>query len=385
VPNNLKTSLFVLVLLIMTASSFAQDTTSDSSSSNIPSNSGTTVSKPKIPVDSKPSNDLDKLHQEIKALEEKVNKMTEENDIRRRLETTAEEKSSTDESILSAAGRDYTLMKPGLLGFELNVSYTGDAYDSVTTSSGSVTSINHNAYHTLTTGFYLEYPVKENLTVTGNIPFVYKSSSQTNTNTVKDTSDLGDVSFGCQIQPVKSGGDLPAIILSGSLVCPTGRSPFKIDTTRELSTGNGGYSLSMGCNLSKSVDPVFVFGGLQVGHYFDINKLHYQSGGQGESGIYLQGVRPGDVYSCSMGIGYSLSYKVSLTMAYQYSYQTKTHYDWVGTNDTKSEGTISSELSIGTGWTITPKKSLNVKVGIGLTANDPAFTVSIRVPFTYEL
>jgi hypothetical protein len=187
----------------------------------------------------KPLNDVEKIQEQIKTLEEKINKLSEENDIRRRLETTAEEKSSSDESILSSAGRDYTLMKPGLLGFEYNFSYSGDAYDSVTTSD-SVISVNHNAYHTITNAFYIEFPVKDNLTVSSNIPFVYKYGSTTNTSTTKGNSDFGDVSFGCQFQPVKSGGSFPSFILSSNLSCPTGRSPYKIDSAHEMSTGNGG-------------------------------------------------------------------------------------------------------------------------------------------------
>jgi cell division protein FtsB len=385
----IKKKLFIIIIFFfLIPPVLAQDTAVSSDSTASPSGATVTNSKPsdsKKEETKKPVSEMDKLKQEIQRLEEKINKMSEENDIRRRLETTAEEKSSTDEAILSAAGRDYTLMKPGNLGFELNVSYTGDAYDGITSDSSGISAVNHNAYHTLSTGFYIEFPVKDNMTVTSNIPFVYKYSSQSNSKTAKDVSDIGDVSFGCQLQPIKSGGDFPALILSSSLTCPTGRSPYKIDTTREMSTGNGGYSVSLGCNLSKSVDPVVAFGGVQYGHGFDINKLNFKSGTQGEAGIYLKGVRPGDVYSFSMGIGYSLSYKVNLTMGYQYSYQAKTHYDWVGQNDTKSEGAISSELSIGTGWTITPKRSMNVKVGIGLTSNDPAFSISVRVPFNYEL
>lgn len=388
--NYLKKPIVVFFVLFLLTTAYAEDNpdtstknTTNSSSSGTDTASGlkSGTAHPK-----KPLNEMEKLQQEIKALEEKINKMSEENDIRRRLETTAEEKSSSDETILSAAGRDYTLMKPGNLGFELNVAYTGDAYDGLSSTEGGATTVEHNAYHSLTTGFYIEYPVKENLTVTANIPFVYKYSSQTNTTTTKDTSDLGDVSFGCQLQPVKSGGDLPSIILSSTFICPTGRSPYKIDTTREMSTGNGAYGINAGLNMSKSVDPVVVFGGMQYSHYFDINKLHYQSEGQGESNIYLQGVRPGSVFSYSMGVGYSLSYKVSMVMAYQYSYQSKTSYDWSDNKyDSKSEGSISSDLSIGTGWNITPKKSVNVKVEIGLTSNDPAFTVSVRIPFTYVL
>ncbi|MFA6009995.1 MAG: hypothetical protein WC799_08420 [Desulfobacteraceae bacterium] len=378
---------FFITIMVLTFSSLSLFAADNPATSGKDPSPGETVSTERNAAkEATPTgqiSDVEKLQQAIKSLEDKLNKMSEENDIRRRLETTEEEKNSADESILSAAGRDYTLMKPGSMGLELNLAYTGDAYDSVTSSSSAV-SVNHNAYHTVTSGFYIEYPIEENFTTTINIPFVYKYNSQTNRSTAKDVSDIGDVSFGCQLQPVKSGGGFPSLILSGALSCPSGRSPYKIDTTREISTGSGGYSVSLGCNLSKSVDPVVAFGGVQVGHSFDISGLNFKSGSQGETGTYLQGVKPGDTFSFSMGIGYSLSYKVNLTLGYQYSYQTKTRYDWVGLDDIQSEGSISSVLNIGTGWNLSPRKSMNIKVGIGLTANDPAFSVSVRVPFTYD-
>jgi hypothetical protein len=244
--------------------------------------------------------------------------------------------------------------------------------------------VKHNAYHSVTNSFFVEYPVKDNFSVNGNFPFVYKMNSQTNEK-AKDVSDFGDVSFGFQFQPIKSGGDLPSFIVSGTLTCPTGRSPYKIDSSTELSTGNGTYSLGVGCNVSKSIDPLVAFGGINVEHGIETTHLNYKSGTQGEAGIYLSGVKPGDVYSISMGIGYSLSYKSNLTLSYQYSYQSKTSYDWVGRSDSQSEGSISSVFSVGTGWNISPKRSVNVRLGIGLTNNDPDFSVQVRVPLTYEL
>ena len=335
------------------------------------------------PARPKPLSDMEQLKDQIKRLEDKLTKMEEENDIRRRLETTEEEKSTEDEAILSTAGRDYTLMKPGRLGFEYSIRYAGDSSDSIT-NSDDVISIDHNAYHTLTNSFFIEYPVKDNLTVNSNIPFVYKYNSQTSSS-AKDVTDFGDVSFGLQFQPIKSGKDLPSLIMSGSFTCPTGRSPYKIDSTKEISTGNGVYSIGLGCNMSKSVDPLVAFGGINVEHGIETTHLNYKSGPQGEAGIYLAGVKPGDIYSVSMGIGYSLSYKANLTLSYQYSYQTSTSYDWVVANDTKSEGSISSVFSVGTGWTLSPKRSVNVRLGIGLTNNDSDFSLQVRVPFAYEL
>ena len=331
----------------------------------------------------KPASDVDFLKEQIQRLEDKLTKMEEENDIRRRLETTEEEKTASDEAILSAAGRDYTLMKPGRLGFEYSLSYAGSTYDTLDTVSQPI-AVDHNAYHTITNTFFIEYPVKDNLTVTSSFPFVYKYSSRTS-DTANDVNDFGDVAFGVQYQPVKSGGDHPSLIISGNLTCPTGRSPYKIDSTREMSTGNGVYSVSLGCNLSKSIDPLVAFGGVNIEQSIETTHLNYKVETQGEQDIFLNAAEPGVIYSASMGIGYSLSYKTSLTLSYQYSYQTPTRLSYTVIPDRKTEGTVSSVFSVGTGWTLSPKRSVNVRLGIGLTNNDSDFSLQVRIPFTYEL
>lgn len=336
------------------------------------------------------SEDMDLLKEHIKRLEDKLLKMEEEGDIRRRLESTEEEKEQKEDAILNAAGRDYTLMKPGLLGLEYSLRYSGDTYDSISDSD----SVEHNAYHSITHSFTIEYPLKDNITLNTSVPFVYKYGSQTSS-AAKDVSDLGDVSLGFQLQPMKSGSGQMSLILSGSLVCPTGRSPFDIDPVRELSTGSGYYSLGTGVNVSKTVDPLVVFGGLNYSKGIPVSHLNFKpTATAGEEGYYINKVTPGDMISYSMGIGYSLSYKASLTLSYQYSYQMKTRFlmvtqedDGVVTDTTEyaSEGSLSSVFSIGTGWNITPSRSVHVRLGIGLTNNDPDFSVMVRIPFTYTL
>ncbi|WP_300673960.1 hypothetical protein [Desulfoluna sp.] len=323
---------------------------------------------------------MDLLNKKLLILEEKLLQMEKENDIRRELQSTDEEKEGSTEDVLSAAGRAYTLMREGAIGLEYSFKYTGYSYDSIEDASR----VEHNAMHSLTNAMLIEYPHKDNVTLSMYLPYVYKVNSQTNAK-AKDVTDFGDVSFNFQWQPIKAGGGTASKIISGSLVCPTGRSPYKIDSATEMSTGSGGYAVSAGLNLSKPIDPLVAFGSLNYQHGFDITGLNYKTGTQGEAGIYLREVQPGDTYSYSMGIGYSLSYKVSLNLSYQYSYSMKTYYDWVGTDDTKSESAMSSTFSIGTGWNLSPKRSVNVKLNFGLTNNDPDFSVSVRVPFEFDM
>lgn len=331
-------------------------------------------------VKAKKKSEVFLLKKRLLLLEEKLKKMDEEESIRNRLKSTEEEKESDGEEILSAAGRDYTLMKPGILGLEYNLRYAGYSYD----SGIEYAKIEHNADHSITNSMVVEYPLKDNITFSGDFSFVAKMNTQSNSS-VKDVTDLGDTVFGVQWQPVKSGGGGVTKIISGSLICPTGRSPYKIDRSKEVSTGSGGYSSSIGLNMSKKIDPLFVYGSIRYQYPFEIKNLNYKIGNQGEQGMYLRSVRPGHTFSYSMGFGYSLSYNVSLNFGYQYSYTTKSRYNWVGREDHSSEDAMSSMFSIGTGWSLFPKRTINVKLSFGLTNNDPDFIVSLRIPFKFEL
>lgn len=319
------------------------------------------------------------LREQVLLLEEKLQKMEEENEARRTLEVADEEEYDKEEAILSAAGRQYTLKKPGSLGLEYSFDYTGDSYSAVDSSAGTV-DISDNSKHTLTNGLFVEYPFKENITLNTNISFVYKYQNQSNAD-AKDVSDLGDTSFGFLWQPIKTGGIFPSMILNGGLSCPTGRSPYKIDPQTETSTGGGGYAVSTGLSLSKSIDPLVAFGGLSYRHNFDITGLTYKPG----DGSVIQEVHPGDQISYNLGMGYSLSYQVSLSLGYQYTYIMAPKYTVQGVGTVNGESEMYSSFSIGTSWNLSPERSVHVKLNFGLTKNDTDFSLSIRIPFSYDL
>jgi len=71
------------------------------------------------------------LEQEVKELREEVQRIRNENEARKKLEVPEEEKSKSVEDILSAAGRQYTLLKKGTIGLEYQLDYSyysGDVF-----------------------------------------------------------------------------------------------------------------------------------------------------------------------------------------------------------------------------------------------------------------
>ncbi len=324
------------------------------------------------------------LNDRILHLEEKLLKMEEEEKVRKRLESAEEaaesDEEDTEDDVLAAAGRDYTLMKPGIIGLGYNFDYTASTYDSLVDSSR----IEHNANHSISNSISVQYPIADNLTYTANISYLAKMNTQSNSSK-KDVTDLGDSQFGIQWQPTKSVGGGPSKIVNFSVRCPTGRSQYKIDPWQELATGSGGYSLNLGYNVSMPIDPVFVYGGLSYNYPFPISGLRYhQNKSDGEAGVYLKKVIPGNSFGFNMGFGYSLSYSLSISFGYSYNYSTKTSYEWIGRPNNESADGISSSISMGTNWSVTPKRKVSIKLNIGLTNDAPDFTLSFSVPFKIE-
>lgn len=325
---------------------------------------------------------MDQLSEEIRLLNEKIKKMQDENEIRRQLEVTEDETYDNENEVLNAAGRRYTLLKKGVLGIEYSFRYAAYTYDVLL---GDPNRVEYASSHSITNAINIEHALKDNVTISANIPFVYKIDTQSNDSSTYVT-DLGDININFQFQPYQAGGDTTSLIISGGLVCPTGRSPYDLTKDKELSTGSGGYSVSGGVNLSKTIDPIVSFGNISYTHRFDITGLNYKGSiTDGESGVHLDSVSPGDSISMSMGLGFSLSYKVSLTSSFQYSYQFKSDYDWVGRTDYSTEDSTSASIVFGSGWKLTQDRTVNINVSIGLSRNDPDFNVMARVPFEFDL
>ncbi|MCF8028872.1 MAG: transporter, partial [Desulfobacteraceae bacterium] len=296
-------------------------------------------------------------------------------EVRSALEESEKEEQEKQEDILSAAGRNYTLLRKGKLGLEYKLEYAYYPYDVIREQN----IIEHNSHHNITNAFTLEYPLKNNLSFEALIPFVYEYD-KTGAKNSKEVSDFGDVDFGLNYQPFKSGGGFPSIIFRSVLTCPMGRSPYDINPDTELATGSGGYALEGSVSVSKPVDPVMVFGTLGYVYKHPIRNLDYKL----QDGSTLERYDRGDSIELSMGLGYALSYKTSLTLGYSYTYtfEAKRYFK---EGEPKSYPTRSSgSISIGTSWRISRTLKINMSLGIDIT-DGHYHSLSFRFPFEYNL
>lgn len=320
---------------------------------------------------------MEDLSSQMKELQDEINRLREEADVRNKLEATLEEKTEEEKEILTAAGQDYALSRQGFLEITYGFDYSYNSTDIL--ESTEQLSVDHSSNHKLTNSVYLKYALKNNLTLSTTIPFIYKSD-QRSTSSERNVTDLGDLSFGFLWQPTKSDGKSPTIMYNASVVIPTGTSPYKIDINEALSTGSGFYSLSIGSSMSKSLDPVFAYGSVSISYPLDASGLS-----QIRDNDVLTKVSPGKSLSLNLGMAYALSYTVSLNTSINYTYSTKYEYDWNDGTSSTSGSSTAAVLNVGTGWRISPKRTVSTSLGIGLTNSSSDFTFSFSIPFDFKL
>jgi hypothetical protein len=159
---------------------------------------------------------------------------------------------------------------------------------------------------------------------------------------------------------------------------PTGRSPYSINRDTDLPTGGGLYGVSLGVNMSKSIDPAIVFGSIGISQSFERNNLS-----QNNNGAILVGVKPGMGYSAAIGLAYAISYALSMNVSFNYGYSKSSVYHFSNAADSTTPTSTSASLGIGIGYRVTPLTTLSLALSIGLTNNDPDFSFSFRVPFNF--
>jgi len=319
---------------------------------------------------------MQQLLNRIDDLEKQLKKIEEENKARKKLEVTEEEKVQQEKEVLQAVSREYSLDPKGTLGIDYGLSYQFSRNEDIYTNP---LTLRRTSDHVLTHSLSATYSMRDNLSGTMTLPVVYKYNKR-GTDEELDQTDIGDISFGVAWQPVKSGAGDVRTTLSIGVSLPTGRSPYKINPSTELSTGSGYYSLSAGANFSKQVDPVVVFWSLGYEHAIPLTNLNKQVNEQ----YTLQEVKPGDSFSVNAGMGYALSYATTINMSFNYEYQLSTSltYEEVASS-AKSGDNVSATFGMGMGWKVSRATTLSFSLGYSLT--DPTFTFQFRVPFSFVL
>jgi len=291
--------------------------------------------------------------------------------------TKAEERQE-EEEILSAVSRDYTMAEAGSLSFDYSFGYTHNSFDQ---ANWEANRIKHTADHTLTNRVSCHYSLFDNLRFGATIPFKYKYHDYHSSGS-KDVSDIGDISFNINWQPIRTKADWPSLIVTASYSNPTGRDPYEINPEKDLPTGSGLHSCSLGFTSNYKIDPVVLFGGMSYSYSMSEDNLDYQAYSGGKT---LDKVDPGSGIAASLGLGYAMSYKATIHASVSASYAFETTYRYADGSNQDTSTDLSASLNIGTGFRFSTKRTITFDVGMGLTNDAADFSFGFRIPFDFEL
>jgi hypothetical protein len=281
---------------------------------------------------------------------------------------------------LTAIDKQYSLIRKGKSQFtyDLNYSYIGQEklVTDITAEGLTLFEIENVSAHIVTNTLSADYGVWDNLTANVTLPVIGKfAESRSGNNT---SFSLGDVAIGARYQPWEARRDRANFTATTNLRLPTGRSPFKIIAGSGEATGIGVASLSAGINVNRIVDPVALFGSLSLTASSQATGLHQVNGTR-----VLTRVAPGTQFGFGMGFAYALSYGISTTMSFQGAIAQGAKLRFADGLNVRTNTQTSAILNFGMGYRMSPKNTVNVMVGIGLTSDSPNFSVGLNVPLAF--
>lgn len=257
---------------------------------------------------------------------------------------------------------------------------------------------------TVTAALAARVGVNNRFEVEARVPYVYRSDDNVSREFGAGSagpqvhpasgSGLGDVELGARYQLNDGGIDQPFYIGSFRVKTRTGTDPFTVvtDCTQrcrdnsdgtglplDLPTGSGFYSAQVGLTVLYPSDPAVFFGSVAYTHNFPRdNVTRAILNGQEE---VLGKIAPGDVIGFNFGVGLALNEKASISIGYDHSSVDRTER-----NGEVVPGSVRTELAtllLGGSYRLSPKSSLNVSVGAGLTQDTPDLSLTVRWPMTF--
>ncbi|MGU7785187.1 acetate kinase [Burkholderia sp. PU8-34] len=257
---------------------------------------------------------------------------------------------------------------------------------------------------TLTGAVAARYGITNRMEVEVRIPYVYSTTDTVSreifTGTAQDNAfnshgkGLGDVEMTLRYQFNNGGPDKFYYIGWLRFKTATGKSPFDVVTdcvTRcvgnttgtglplEQPTGSGFYAIQPGLTWLFPSDPVVFFGNFSYLHSFGRDNLSLTIlNGQKD---FLGSVQPGDIWGFNLGMGLALNEKASVSLGYDQSIVLPTKQN--GQTVPGSVRVILGTLLVGYSYRLSPKTTLNLSIGAGLTRDTPDVVMTMRVPIAF--
>lgn len=257
---------------------------------------------------------------------------------------------------------------------------------------------------TLTSTLAVRYGLAKRWELEARVPYVYSTSDTVSrelfTGTATDNAfsshghGIGDVELTARYQINAGGVDKPFYIGWMRFKTRTGKDPFEVTTdcvTRCVSnttgtglplqqpTGSGFFAIQPGLTWLFPTDPAVFFGSISYLHNFERKdvSLNLVDG----SKQFLGNVKAGDIIGLNFGMGLALNEKASFSIGYDQSIIGPTTQN--GQRVPGSVRTILGTLLVGYSYRFSPKMTMNLSVGAGLTRDTPDLTVTLRLPIQF--
>ncbi len=272
-----------------------------------------------------------------------------------------------------------------LAGHEFMAVQKGTLYISMT-STTSKTEINSSYYKDQTISLYSAFDLSDKFSLNLNLPYVNSKQSVKSVSyygVEDDTirgSGLGDISAGIKYQIIDQEERFADIFFHLTAISATGDSPYE-DSTK-LSTGSGGYSLKPEIAMAKEISNSMPFCSIFYQYNLKIDGLSYhRNTTDGEAGVYLEEVEPGDSYGISLGYVALINKNISVMTRYDYHKSKKSRHKWVGRPDYTGSIQDLSKIGTGLGFKFPSKLAIftTLSFGIGEEAPDFEFEISVAL------
>lgn len=240
------------------------------------------------------------------------------------------------------------------------------------------------------------YGLTNRLEIEGKIPYIWRDD--TLRATIPDVTagaevtrdlegdGLGDIELSAHYQINRGEGGWPFFVGNLRYKSDTGDGPFDVardadGVETELATGSGFQAVEPSVTVLFPTDPAVLFGNL--GYLFaleeDVGKTIAVSGGDPQR---VGTFDPGDAVRMSFGMAYAINSAASFTLGYKHDFIQRTETEINGVKLVSSSLDVGA-LLLGFSYRLNERSSLNTNLELGVTADAPDVTMTVRWPYAF--
>lgn len=248
----------------------------------------------------------------------------------------------------------------------------------------------------LSLGITARYGLTNRLEIEAKLPYIwrddtFRASIPDVTNGAEISRDLrgnglGDIELSMHYQINRGQGGWPFFVGNLRYKSDTGDGPFDISRDAngietELATGSGFQAIEPSLTVLFPSDPAVLFA--NFGYLWaleeDVDRTFSSAGGDPHT---IGKFDAGDALRTSFGMAYAINSASSFTLGYKHDFiqRTKTVINDV---ELTSPSLDVGALLLGFSHRLNDRASLNMNLELGVTADAPDMTVTLRTPFAF--